>query len=312
MISNSAQRHVTALGTTRLVTDATGAVAECHDHLPFGEEVGNGVDARGACFSGDTEPEKKFTAKERDDESGLDYFGARYMSSAQGRFTSTDPLGANLVRVLNPQRWNMYGYAVNNPLAFTDPDGRDAVAVVFSNLAVNAGHAGIASVHHDGLGSFADFGPAHGGRPVDAGKYGGFDFNSKISYGADGKPTHESLAALANELADREGQPHDSVKVLYFRTTDAETAALDQYIAEARRQQLKGKAPEYVVGFRDCAWFCLNGLQRAGIGQGSSVLTVPNWLYLLHRPLDEAVGTTVEEVTSQFCTFDEKGKKVCQ
>ena len=50
MISNSAQRHVTALGTTRLVTDATGAVAECHDYLPFGEEIGNDDSDGCLCF----------------------------------------------------------------------------------------------------------------------------------------------------------------------------------------------------------------------------------------------------------------------
>jgi len=123
-----------ALGTTRLVTDATGAVAECHDYLPFGEEIGNGVDGRGACFSGDTEPEKKFTAKERDDESGLDYFGARYFSSDQGRFTSPDPIMhpadsevGELVFVSDPQRWNKYSYTNNNPLRYVDPDGRELI-----------------------------------------------------------------------------------------------------------------------------------------------------------------------------------------
>ena len=142
MISNSAQRHVTALGTTRLVTDATGAVAECHDYLPFGEEVGNGVDARGACFSGDTEPEKKFTAKERDDESGLDYFSARYMSSAQGRFTSPDPSGLLSANPANPQSWNLYAYVRNNPLVNIDPTGLDCV---YANDAGN----GVGSIDHD-------------------------------------------------------------------------------------------------------------------------------------------------------------------
>lgn len=63
-----------------------------------------------------------FTGKDRDGETGLDYFGARYMSAAQGRFTSADPL-LNSGRPDYPQSWNRYAYAFNNPLRFTDPTG---------------------------------------------------------------------------------------------------------------------------------------------------------------------------------------------
>jgi RHS repeat-associated protein len=63
-----------------------------------------------------------FTGKERDAETGLDYFGARYFSGAQGRFTTADPLMAS-AKASNPQTWNRYAYALNNPLKFVDPDG---------------------------------------------------------------------------------------------------------------------------------------------------------------------------------------------
>lgn len=64
----------------------------------------------------------KFTAKERDSESGLDNFGARYNSSQFGRFMSPDPL-LNSGRPSNPQTWNRYSYALNNPLSIIDPTG---------------------------------------------------------------------------------------------------------------------------------------------------------------------------------------------
>lgn len=64
----------------------------------------------------------QFTGKERDAETGLDYFGARYMSSAQGRFTSPDPLLSS-GRPWAPQTWNRYAYGLNNPLRYTDPTG---------------------------------------------------------------------------------------------------------------------------------------------------------------------------------------------
>jgi RHS repeat-associated protein len=60
--------------------------------------------------------------KERDAESGLDYFGARYYASSMGRFMSPDPL-LNSGRPDNPQTWNRYTYALNNPLIVTDPTG---------------------------------------------------------------------------------------------------------------------------------------------------------------------------------------------
>jgi RHS repeat-associated protein len=63
-----------------------------------------------------------FTGKERDAETGLDYFGARYFSGAQGRFTSPDPDNLGAVKS-DPQSWNAYGYVRNNPLRFTDPLG---------------------------------------------------------------------------------------------------------------------------------------------------------------------------------------------
>ncbi|MBS1828992.1 MAG: RHS repeat-associated core domain-containing protein, partial [Acidobacteria bacterium] len=69
------------------------------------------------------------TGKERDAETGLDYFGARYMSATQGRFTSVDPT-LESAKPTNPQSWNRYTYALNNPLRYTDPDGRIPVETV--------------------------------------------------------------------------------------------------------------------------------------------------------------------------------------
>jgi RHS repeat-associated protein len=68
----------------------------------------------------------KFTGKERDAESGLDNFGARYDASSFGRFLSPDPKILSMSRVVNPQGWNKYSYTMNNPLRYFDPDGKDA------------------------------------------------------------------------------------------------------------------------------------------------------------------------------------------
>ncbi|HKS30537.1 MAG TPA: RHS repeat-associated core domain-containing protein [Pyrinomonadaceae bacterium] len=130
MALNSGTRYLTAdhLGSTRVVTDAAGVVKERHDYLPFGEEIEARVSGRGDVGQEDYRVgniRQKFTGKERDVESGLDYFEARYYSSAQGRFLSADPKLLSKNHMVNPQRWNLYVYVNNNPLILIDPDGRD-------------------------------------------------------------------------------------------------------------------------------------------------------------------------------------------
>ena len=70
---------------------------------------------------------RHFTGKERDSESGLDYFGARYFSGAMGRFTSPDQPFSDQ-DPSDPQSWNLYAYGRNNPLTFIDPTGTTVCA----------------------------------------------------------------------------------------------------------------------------------------------------------------------------------------
>jgi RHS repeat-associated protein len=132
------------LGTPRMTFDKSGALANVkrHDYLPFGEELFAGTGGRTTAlgYAGDS-VRQKFTSKERDIETGLDYFGARYYGSTQGRFTSVDPYNivreaqvtaqsnpdkaaVQLAKYLSfPQQWNRYAYVANNPLKYLDPTG---------------------------------------------------------------------------------------------------------------------------------------------------------------------------------------------
>lgn len=110
-------------GTPLVMSDSTGTVVWQADYLPFGEET---IDTS-------TVPNNKmFVGKEKDSESGLYYFGARYMDSTAGRFTAPDSIGPinqmtgkiNDSILWNPQRLNVYAYSLNNPYRFIDPDGR--------------------------------------------------------------------------------------------------------------------------------------------------------------------------------------------
>jgi RHS repeat-associated protein len=114
------------LGTPRLIIDQTGTLANIkrHDYLPFGEEIWAGTSGRTAAMgygAGDL-VRQQFTAKERDVETGLGFFEARYYSSIQGRFTSPDDF-LNDTHVHDPASWNLYTYVRNNPLKLVDPTG---------------------------------------------------------------------------------------------------------------------------------------------------------------------------------------------
>jgi RHS repeat-associated protein len=135
------------LGSTRMVTNAGGSVVSRFDYAPFGEELTAGLDGRIAPYSTNQYPtatldgtSEKFTSKERDSETGVDYFGARYMSAPQGRFVTVDPLFAT-ASLFNPQSWNGYTYTLNSPLKYVDTDGR--VPILAITAAVGAVVGGV-------------------------------------------------------------------------------------------------------------------------------------------------------------------------
>ncbi len=129
------------LGSTRLMTDELGGVKQRTDYLPFGDLItasptqggGRQVITDGTAqttFALAGGPTQKFTGKERDAETGLDYFLARYYSGAQGRFTSPDwserPQPVPYADFEDPQTLNLYAYVRNNPLLMADEDGHCA------------------------------------------------------------------------------------------------------------------------------------------------------------------------------------------
>jgi RHS repeat-associated protein len=115
------------LGSLRLVTNAALSPVGCSDYLPFGQEIPTTWGNRANCVPDPSET-LKFTGKERDAETGLDNFGARYMSSAQGRFTSPDP-SIKGIALADPQSWNLYSYVRNRPTRFIDVEGNWATDV---------------------------------------------------------------------------------------------------------------------------------------------------------------------------------------
>jgi len=103
------------LGSHTVVTSATGVCEQDIDYFPYGRVVKDYCPTIAQHY--------KFTGKERDSESGLDNFGARYFGSSIGRFISPDRILIEKGRVLDPQQLNLYSYVRNNPLKFRDPTG---------------------------------------------------------------------------------------------------------------------------------------------------------------------------------------------
>jgi RHS repeat-associated protein len=99
------------LGTARIVANSSGTAVDDSDFYPFGGE---------RVIASSSGNHYKFTGKERDSESSLDNFGARYDSSSMGRFMSPDPMGGQQE---DPQSLNRYAYVRNNSLNLTDPTG---------------------------------------------------------------------------------------------------------------------------------------------------------------------------------------------
>ncbi len=104
------------INSTRLVTDASGAVVHSAQYDPYGGLYKTWVDTY--------HPKPGFSGKERESNSELDYFGARYYGHKQYRFLSTDPIINKNEAIKNPQQWNLYYYCSNNPITRFDPDGR--------------------------------------------------------------------------------------------------------------------------------------------------------------------------------------------
>ena len=102
------------LQSAALVLNSTGLPVEYLEYYPFGETKKQ---------TGSEETPYTFSDKELDPKTRFHYFGARYYDSQSARFTSPDPVDP---KADQPQTLNPYAYTLNNPMRYTDPDGKQA------------------------------------------------------------------------------------------------------------------------------------------------------------------------------------------
>jgi RHS repeat-associated protein len=140
------------LGSHAMVENATGSSCEQDiDYYPYGDVEED--------YCPNVSQHYKFTGKERDAESSLDYFGARYYGNSLARWMSPDLINVTEDRVLNPANTlSKYAYGGNNPLKYVDTNGRDIT--FFYDRGGIAGHA-ILYAYDQSSGSWAieSFGP---------------------------------------------------------------------------------------------------------------------------------------------------------
>ncbi len=139
------------LGSARVVIDSAGTIKDKYHYLAFGSPLD---------MTTSTGQPNKYTGKPYDMDAGMNlyYYGARYYDAELGRFTQVDQL-----RNKYPE-WGAYVYVGDNPHKYFDPDGRDAVPIVFKDYLIdgtyrNLGHAGILLINDKtGLTKYYEYG----------------------------------------------------------------------------------------------------------------------------------------------------------
>jgi RHS repeat-associated protein len=122
--------HPDHLGSTNVVTDASGMIAQLLDYYPYGA-------TRVSSSTFPTNEKRQYIGR-YSDTSGLSYLNARYYNPAQGQFLSEDPVFWGKQNLADPQSFNIYSYANDNPISRSDPNGlatiRGTASEVLSQL----------------------------------------------------------------------------------------------------------------------------------------------------------------------------------
>ena len=174
------------LGSASVITDSQGNVQQREYYYPYGGIV---------AATGSDPNHYKFTGKERDTESGLDEFGARYYSSSLGRFMIPDwaaaPTAVPYAHYGNPQSLNLYSYVENNPTTTGDPDGHCCWEEV-KGFAVGAGDFVVSSAK--GLATAAI--PVYGPQKI------GTEIGDSIVYAAQ-QYSSKGVSGVMNQVLDQ-------------------------------------------------------------------------------------------------------------
>ncbi len=244
-------QHTDALGSVIMETNASGQmIGSRHQYQPFGQGL-NGQKT-GLGYTGHLE----------DTDLGLTYMQQRYYDPVIGRFYSNDPVGFT---ASNPMMFNRYAYANNNPYKFVDPDGKDAVAVVFPDYQItvgsskysNLGHAGVLLINpQNGFTKYHEFGRYQG----TTGLVRSIPVSNVVM--ENGMPTAASMAKVMSELSTKAGLG-GAVEGAYFK--DADYSKMNSYASGlVGKNSDNGGYGDWSV-YNSCGTFMQDTLENGGV-----------------------------------------------
>jgi RHS repeat-associated protein len=216
--------HNDLSGNPVAASDSTGQIIWRESYRPYGERLKN--EAASQTNS------QWYTGHRQDADTGLVYMGARHYDPLIGRFLSIDPAGFS---ESNPHSFNRYAYANNNPMKYTDPDGRDAVGIVYKGYQVDTGfgfklrlgHGGVLLIDNDnGRTKYYEYGRYDpNGKGIIGEKLPQNEGNIRTVsvpdavIGDDGKATKDSLQKIYDSLSKSAGKGN-AVDATYHETAD--------------------------------------------------------------------------------------------
>jgi RHS repeat-associated protein len=298
------------LGTRRQQTDYAGNPCLDFTGLPFGDGLATVPVSSAGC--GDA-TEQHFTGKERDAESGNDYFGKRYYASSMGRWMSPDVINVTDERLLNPANTlNKYAYAANNPLGAIDPDGRDVTFLREQGTSVLGGnpfgHVIVAAYNEkNGQSAVESFGPAKPGDPnqfVPSGTPGQEGFGLQNIQSADqlrqnfSAVTIRTTPEVAQEIVNAIKSANDgNYQAVFNNCTDAAKKVLAAGGISTTRGLPSGQWDDLYTHYSSDSWWkrhTLGAPFQLGHDYGR-----PRWgmntfdmMFLLMKPDNSSVTTT--------------------
>jgi RHS repeat-associated protein len=305
--------HSDWLGTERVRTTNTGAVCESIASLPFGD----GQTTTGACYQSSP---LHFTGKERDTESGLDNFEARYNSSSLGRFMSADQLGPGQ-HPGNPQSWNLYSYVLNNPLKLVDPSGEFTCDKTVSDQQCDHFQAGLDKAQDaaDALGNKYGWDSKQyldAQRAIDAYGDEGVDNGVVIAQGNVGSGLADTAVA-GNTVAKTKDNPNgQNIRVTFDKRSNllgadpASLAALAAHegvhVADGSDWVTSGFSPNAMPSLLQTEWdaYQVTGSILEGLGAPTMTFPWPDRSYTFFLPLSPTSSTLTKMIKNEYPKYN--------